>query len=156
MTCERESDLTAFVDGELPPFLARQVEEHLAACRSCRATETLLRTVATGCAALPSPSLSPAARGAVLARIAALPAPSGWLERLQARVMIPALGFSMAVAAAVVVLVRTQRGPAELTEPAALELFAELELVEDYDVLGLESPDDLDVVENLQALEVSP
>ncbi|MFP2908626.1 anti-sigma factor family protein, partial [Pyxidicoccus sp. 3LFB2] len=44
MSCGFEEDLTAYVDGELPPARRVEVEAHLGACAGCRAMHALLGT----------------------------------------------------------------------------------------------------------------
>lgn len=158
MSCGFEEDLTAYVDGELPVSRRAQVEAHLGSCAGCRATEALLRTAVAKLATLPdfAPEPSPAARRAVLAKLDALPPP--WWERLKAlwrpAVLVPSVGLAAALAVALVMVRPGAEGPPELTDPAVMELAANLELVEDYELLGLDGPEDLEVVANLHELEV--
>ncbi|SEU14421.1 anti-sigma factor family protein [Stigmatella erecta] len=155
MSCTVEDELTAFIDGELAPARHAEVGAHLETCAPCRSTEALLRGTVAKVARLPGFTPSPATRRQVLAKVEALPAPLP--ERLRALlrpwVWAPALGLA---AAAGVVLVLSPRGPAGLEEadPGALELASNLELVEDYDVVGLDSFEDLEVVTHLHELEV--
>ncbi|MFP2934653.1 anti-sigma factor family protein, partial [Pyxidicoccus sp. 3LG] len=44
MSCHYEEDLTAYVDGELPPARRAEVEAHLGTCAGCGATHALLRS----------------------------------------------------------------------------------------------------------------
>ena len=44
MSCPFEEDLTAYVDGELPPARRAEVEAHLGGCAGCQGTEALLRS----------------------------------------------------------------------------------------------------------------
>jgi hypothetical protein len=46
--------------------------------------------------------------------------------------------------------------PPELADPAVMELAANLEVAEDYELLGLDSAEDLEVVANLHELEEMP
>jgi hypothetical protein len=46
--------------------------------------------------------------------------------------------------------------PASPLEPGQIELAANYDLVADYDVLGLDNPEDLEVVQRLQELEAEP
>jgi anti-sigma factor RsiW len=155
MSCTFEEDLTAYVDGELPPARRAEVEAHLGTCEECRGTEALLRRTMTSLAALPEFKPSPDTRRAVLAKVDALPLPLR--ERLKAllrpSVLVPSLG--LAAAMGVVVLFASQESQSlDVTDAGALELAANLELVEDYDIVGLDSSEDLEVIENLHELEV--
>ena len=47
----------------------------------------------------------------------------------------------------------TRSGELERLEPGGLELAANLEVIEDLDVLGVEAPEDVDVVAALDELE---
>ncbi|MFY2556576.1 anti-sigma factor family protein [Corallococcus terminator] len=156
MSCHFEEDLTAYVDGELPAARRVEVEAHLGGCTGCRATEALLRHTVARVAELPDfvPSLD--TRRAVLAKLEALPVP--WWERLSVllrpSVLVPSAGLAVAVGLALVVGVGPE-APEELEDPAVMELAANLELVEDYEWLGLDSPEDLEVVASLHELEVA-
>jgi anti-sigma factor RsiW len=153
MSCTVEDELTAFIDGELHPARHAEVGAHLEACAPCRSTEALLRGALAKVARLPALVPSPATRRQVLARVDALPPPL--TERLRGLlhpwVWAPALG--VAVAGVLAVYPRSPPGMDE-AEPGTLELAANLELVEDYDVVGLDSFEDLEVVTHLHELEV--
>lgn len=162
MTCEHEDELTAYLDGEVAPSRAQRLEGHLQGCPGCAATLALLRRSAEALARLPAPAPSPALRSAVLSRIAAEPAPAergvrGWLLWRSPWSVAPlAVG-----AAAVLVLFSWRaldggRGPEGLAEPGRLELAANLEILEDLEVIGLETPEDLEVVARLDELEAMP
>jgi anti-sigma factor RsiW len=156
MSCAVEDELTAFIDGELSPARHAQVAAHLETCAPCRSTEALLRGALAKVAQLPGVPPSPALRRQVLARVDALPPPLR--ERLRALlrpwVWAPALG--LAAAAVVVMAGVSLRAPAGLEEAdaGALELASNLELVEDYEVVGLDTFEDLEVVTHLHELEV--
>jgi anti-sigma factor RsiW len=158
MSCGFEEDLTAYVDGELPAARRAQVEAHLGTCAGCRSTEALLRTTVARLAELPdfAPSPSPAARRAVLAKLDALPPP--WWERLKAlwrpAVLLPSAGLAAAVAVALLMVRPASDAPLVLTDPAEMELAANLDVAEDYELLGLDSAEDLEVVTSLHELEV--
>jgi anti-sigma factor RsiW len=157
MSCGFEEDLTAYVDGELPPPRRAEVEAHLGTCAGCRATHALLRNAVARLAELPAFEPSPATRRAVLAKLDALPEP--WWERLKRllrpAVLVPSMGLATAVAVALWVAPGPD-APPELADPAEMELAANLELAEDYELLGLDTAEDLEVVANLHELEVGP
>jgi anti-sigma factor RsiW len=155
MSCTFEEDLTAYVDGELPPARRAEVETHLGTCAECRGTEALLRRTLTSLTALPEFMPSPDTRRAVLAKVDALPPPLR--ERLKAllrpSVLVPSLGLAAAMGVVVLFAGQEQQG-LDVSDAGALELAANLELVEDYDIVGLDSSEDLEVIENLHELEV--
>jgi anti-sigma factor RsiW len=154
MSCAFEEDLTAYIDGELPAQRRAEVETHLGACADCQSTEALLRRTLSQLEQLPEFKPSLDTRRAVLARVDALPLPLR--ERLKALlrppVLVPSLGLAAAVALAVIYSGHKARS-VEFTDAGSLELAANLELVEDYDVVGLDNADDMEVVENLRELE---
>jgi anti-sigma factor RsiW len=154
MSCKFESDLTAYVDGELNAAAMAAVRAHLAGCADCRSTEVLLRRALERLAALPAFEPSVDLRRNVLTRLDRLPPPLG--ERLR-RLLGPAVLVASAaglVAGVLVVQGRPPRAP-ELMDGAGLAVAMNFEVVSDYEVLGLDSPDDLEVVAHLQELEAS-
>ncbi|NBD07786.1 MULTISPECIES: anti-sigma factor [Corallococcus] len=158
MSCAFEEDLTAYVDGELPPPHRARVEAHLGTCAACQGTERLLRVTVARMAELPAFTPSPSARRELLARVDALP--PTWRERLahllKPGVLVPSAGLATAAVLALLVAgrARVEAPGLEEWDAGALEVAANLELVEDYEVLGLDSSDDLEVVENLHELGV--
>ncbi|MBI3181440.1 MAG: zf-HC2 domain-containing protein [Myxococcales bacterium] len=152
MSCEIEQDLTAFLDGELPELRAKQVEAHLPGCPSCAGTLSLIRRTVLQLAALPELSPSLALRRKVMAR---LDEPSGLTERLRAlfrpAVLMPALGMAAAASVAVVLSV----GPESRLDPEQMYVAMNMEMLEDFEVVGLE-PEDVEVVTHLHELEALP
>jgi anti-sigma factor RsiW len=144
-------ELTAYIDGELPPDEARAVEAALAADPALRALERRLRRTVEAVEALPRPERAPQAlrRNVLLA----IERPS-WGERLGAW-LTPArlmpVGLAVAATAAAVVLLKP--GSDEVDDEQLL-LAQNLDVVEDLDLAGVESGDDLDVIANLHELEV--
>jgi anti-sigma factor RsiW len=157
MSCGHEEDLTAYVDGELSALRERQVALHLTTCADCHATESLLRRTVAHLTTLPAFELSADVRRAVLHRIDQSP---GLLERwrslLGSGLLMPSMGMA-AAALAVVVLSSLQQHPAsEALDVGQVELAANLDVVADLDVVGLTSPEDLEVIQHLQELEAQP
>jgi anti-sigma factor RsiW len=152
MSCAVEHELTAYLDGELPPFQAKLVENHLGSCQACRATEGLLRGTLSQLSQLPSFAPSAELRRSVLTQIEHQPMGiQAWArDFFKPRLLVPSLGL---VAAAWVALVWTQAHRFPFTDPGLYELAANLEIAEDYEVVGL-SADDLEVVQHLHELEV--
>lgn len=153
MSCTVEDELTAFVDGELSAVETARVRGHLASCSDCRSTEALLRRTVSELSALPGFEPSVGLRRRVLAEVDGLPRP--WPERMRAwfrpGVLAPA-GMALAAAAVVAVLVG-QRAMTERVDPRTELAVAEhLELLSDYELLGVTS-EDLDVVEHLDQLQ---
>jgi anti-sigma factor RsiW len=160
MSCAFEEELTAYIDGELPPARRAEVEVHLGTCAECQGTQALLRRTLTSLAALPEfkPSFKDSmdTRRAVLAKVDALPLPLR--ERLKAllrpTVLVPSMGLAAALGLAVILSNGRGSQGLDMTDAGALELAANLELVEDYDIVGLEGSEDMEVIEHLHELEV--
>ena len=156
MSCTISSELTAYLDGELPIFQLRQNEGHLTTCRECHSTLQLLRRTVAQIAELPAFELPTAIRRAVLSRIDEQA--RGLIgSRLKAlwlpQVALPSLGLVVAAIIAVVMPRGTGLQPHDV---ALFEVGANLEIAEDYEVLGLSNLDDLEVVQHLHELEGSP
>lgn len=153
MSCQFEPDLTAFLDRELAPLRKKQLEAHLLSCGGCSATLSLLRRAVAQLSGLPELSPSFGLRRRVMAR---LEEPATLGEKLWAlfrpSVLMPALGMAAALAT-VAGLFATR--PALKLDPEAVYLARNMEMIEDYEVLGLE-PEDLELVENLHELEALP
>ncbi len=146
---EFEEDLTAYIDGELPPERVREVEAALAKDPGLRALEQRLRRSVQLVEALPSPQTSPALRRAVLAEIGK----PTFFERWFTWPRLLPLGLAMA--AGVTLLVWPREEAPGLDEEKLL-LAQNLDVVEDLDLVDLGSPEDLDVVAQLHELEVTP
>jgi anti-sigma factor RsiW len=148
-------DLTAYIDGELPPGRAREVEAALAADPSLRALEQRLRRAIGAVEALPAPegAASPALRRNVLA---AIDEPAWWQRWFTLPRLAP-VGLALAaVAVAVVVWPQAQVDEGAPADEEKLLLAQNLDVVEDLDLVGLSSAEDLDVVAELHELEVTP
>ncbi|HKD42981.1 MAG TPA: zf-HC2 domain-containing protein [Myxococcaceae bacterium] len=154
MSCSNAGELTAYLDRELPVFQLKQIESHLASCRECRSTERLLRKTVVRLAELPAFELSNATRRNVLSQVdeAANRSIGSRLKALwRPQVLFPSLGLALAVIVLVI-----SREPLELRDARLFEVGANLELAEDYEVVGLSSLDDLEVVQHLHELEGAP
>jgi anti-sigma factor RsiW len=160
MSCRVKEELTAYVDGELAPEETKTVRAHLAGCADCRSTEALLRRTLHTLEALPAFEPSLGLRRTVLNRLDGLPAP--FPERMRAwvrpLVLLPSAGLLAALVVAVLLARPGARGglPPELQEGAALDVAMNYDVVSNYDVLGLETPDDVEVVAQLDTLEGRP
>ncbi len=154
MSCAYEEDLTAYMDGELPEARRAEVAAHLGTCADCQRTEALLRRAVASLAELPEFKPSADTRRAVLAKVEALPPPlkERLLALLRPAVLVPSLGLAAALVL-VVYASRETRGLEGMDE-GTLELAANMELMEDYDIVGLDSFEDMEVVANLHELEV--
>jgi anti-sigma factor RsiW len=145
-------DLTAYLDGELPTGRRHRVESHLRECRSCQATAQLLERTVSKLASLPGFEASSTLRVAVLSQIARQPWSLG--DRLRQfwrpRLLVPSAGLA---AAALLAVLSAGKGPRDTHEH---ELGASLEMIEDYEVLGLTSIEDLEIVQHLHELEGRP
>lgn len=157
MSCSYEEDLTAYVDGELAEGQQTKLQAHLPGCGECQKTLALLQRSVAQLSALPAYEPSGALRKNVLSRIDA--PPSAW-ERVRAALRPAVFVPAGALFAAVVVALVWAGGGADpapqVADAAQLELAANLEVIEDLDVVGLESPEDLEVIRHLEELEAMP
>lgn len=145
------NDLTAYIDGELSEARAKEVEAALATDPQLRALEQQLRMTVATLKTLPEPTPSAALRRAVLSKV---DEPT-WRERLTKWLTPPRLvPVGLAVAAAVTAVVVWPRAVEAPPDEETLLLAQNLEVAEDLDLLGLESPDDVAVVAQLDELEV--
>jgi anti-sigma factor RsiW len=153
MTCSLQAELTAYLDSELPLLQMKQVQQHLETCTDCRGTVELLKSTLAQLSAVPAFEPSPSLRRAVFAQLDR-ESESFWekfVRWLKPQILLPSVGL---VAAAVVVMVIAIRRPATLPRDAQLfELASNLELVQDYEVIGINSVEDLEVVKHLHELE---
>ena len=161
MSCNLHAELTAYVDGELSPAETAAVRLHLSSCADCRSTEALLRRTLQTLEALPSFEPSLGLRRTVLHEVEAVP--PGFRQRLGSwltpTVLVPsATGLLTAVVLAVLVAKHGAQPalPPELQDTTALDLAMNYDVVANYDLLDLESPDDVEVVAHLQELEGRP
>jgi anti-sigma factor RsiW len=155
MSCPFEEELTAYVDEELPPTRRAEVEAHLRGCAGCGATEALLRRTVTRLAELPEFIPSPSTRREVLEKVEALPPTlrERLLALLRPTVLVPAAGLA-AMAGLTLYTIAPSEPALEVTDVGTLELAMNLEVVEDYEVVGLDDGEDLEVIAHLHELEV--
>ena len=162
MSCEMETELTAYLDGELTPADAASVRAHLAGCEHCRATEALLRQAVATLRILPDYEPSAPFRRRVLGRVEAAPLPlrARLADAFRPALLVPSAAGLLAASVVAVLLWGPGRTalPPELSDGEALGVALHYDVVADadYDLLGLDSPDDLEVVEHLQELEGRP
>ena len=147
---EFEEDLSAYIDGELPPERVKAMEAALAKDPALRSLEQRLRRSIEAVESMPLPQTSsPALRRAVLA---AIDEPTFWERWFKLPRLLP-LGLAVAVGvSAVVFWPRTEEAAA--FDEEKLLLAQNLEEVEDLDLVDLGSTEDLDVVAQLHELEV--
>lgn len=157
-SCPFEEHLTAYLDQQLPDLKRRQVEVHLASCASCGETEALLRKTLVAVGSLPVQEPSPNLKRAVISQLPEAPDRVGLWAGLRRAWQAPAVG--LAAAAAVAVVVTTRAGQAGRLEsgPGAGDagsfLVAQhLDVLDDYEVLGLDSTDDVDLILTLHEVE---
>lgn len=149
-------ELTAYIDGELSPERMKVIEAALASDPSFRALEQRLRASIVAVEALPPPQAeaSPALRRAVLAAVGEPTFKEKWLTWPK---LLPV--FGLAVAATVTLVVWPRPALDEDTgglDEEKLMLAQNLEVVEDLDLMDLDSAADLDVVAELHELEATP
>lgn len=146
-------ELTAYIDGELSPERAAEVKAALETDPWLRAMEQRLRRSVEAVESLASAEV-PVSANLRRAVLAAVDQPT-WKEKWLTWPRLVPLGLGVAVAAAALVVVvpgAANDSEGGLDEEKLL-LAQNLEVVEDLDVAGLESPADLDVVANLEELE---
>jgi anti-sigma factor RsiW len=153
-------DLTALVDGALPPARAEELLRHLASCATCRAERDRLAAAAAAFRRLPpAPEPSPLFAARLAARLAREEKPRrSWAARLGSFLDPSALRWKIAAPAAAAALaggvlfaaVRIQRAE----ETAVAE---NLDLLLDYEAISslgdVTSAEDADVVAMLDELE---
>jgi anti-sigma factor RsiW len=154
---ENDEDLTAYIDGELSELDKKRFEERLKNEPELAALEQALRSTMKQVSTLPMPAASQLLRRNVLNQI---DEPAGAAEKLRAWFsgwrLVPALGMAAAAAVAVVFAVRPPHPHGDVRLAENLELAQNIDLLEDMDVVGLDNPDDLEVVARLDELEVKP
>lgn len=153
----REDELTAYLDGALPPPEHAAVEAHLAACPACRAArDRLTATLALLRRLPPAAAPSPAFEQRFLARLASERPAAGGGPRLRAwlswRLAAPAL--ATAALAAALVVTTSHRRAHERTLAEHLDLLESYEAV--ASVGAVETPEDAQVVAHLDELERQP
>jgi anti-sigma factor RsiW len=162
MNCAHEPQLTAYVDEELEPAERQVLEAHLPSCDGCRQTLSLLQRMVPKVEALERPMPSAHLKAALLRELSQEPRGlrprlKAWFESLNGW-QRPALGLGAALAVTLLVVGTGRLSKRELlleeADPWQMELAAQLEVVADYDVVGLNDPDDLELVEHLHELEV--
>jgi anti-sigma factor RsiW len=147
---EFEEDLSAYIDGELPPERVKALEAALAKDPALRSLEQRLRRSIEAVEAMPLPQpSSPALRRAVLA---AIDEPTFWERWFKLPRLLP-IGLAVAAGISAVVFWPRPEEAAAFDEEKLL-LAQNLEEVEDLDLVDLGSPEDLDVVAQLHELEV--
>lgn len=161
MTCRRaRADLSAHLDGELAEPTRLRLRRHLDACADCRAREEQLRAVGAALRALPAPSASPylslrlrvlasqfGARRKVLTywrlrgeswlRAMLVPVSAGMLAAVCFfAFMFGSVGHSVVAATAVADVPLPLSSPAQLLNPAVLDVSQPLLVQADIDSLG--------------------
>ena len=147
---EFEEDLSAYIDGELPPERVKAMEAALVKDPALRALEQRLRRSIEAVEAMPLPQTSsPALRRAVLA---AIDEPTFFERWFKLPRLLP-IGLAIAAGVSAVVFWPRPEEAVQFDEEKLL-LAQNLEEVEDLDLVDLGSTEDLDVVAQLHELEV--
>lgn len=148
---ELAENLTAYIDGELNELDAKRMREAIATDPELGRLEQQLRATVTAVEKLQAPAPSQALRRAVLNALDE----KTTLQKLAAFFTLPRLVpiAGLAAAATVAVVIATRPDEKPQLDAEALFLAQNMEVVEDLDLIGLENPDDLDVVANLHELE---
>src|SRR5205809_133069 len=124
MNCEQvQSDLSAYVDGELPAKRQTEIGTHIAGCAACQRRVAELKKLAVGVAALPKLQPAPQFLADLRRKIRAESVPrTSWIDWLfrpvWLKVPIEALAV-IVVAGFVLVLVR----PSRKVEERALQTY---------------------------------
>ena len=149
-----QSELTAYIDGELSEQDRRDVEAQLARDPKLKALEAKLRQTVSLMHTLSAPTPSAALKAGVLGKLdeAAAPAKASWFSLPR---LVPVMAFA-AAALLLVVLRGKDEVPPSLIEEDQVLLAQNLEFVEDLDLVGLASAEDVEVIEQLKELEVKP
>jgi anti-sigma factor RsiW len=159
MTCHFEEELTAYVDGELAPERQAAVAAHLGGCLGCQQIEGSIRRTVSVLGALPEFDLQAPGAFAQRALMARLEEPrSVWgrlLDALRRPLVLAPLAAATCALAFALLSHPTKKGMApSLAAPLGdAELVAELDMFENYDVIGLDRVEDLEVVDRLHELE---
>ncbi len=148
-----QSELTAYIDGELSEQDRRDVEAQLARDPKLKALEAKLRQTVSLMHTLSAPAPSAALKAGVLGKLdEAAPAKASWFSPPR---LVPVMAFA-AAALLLVVLRGKDEVPPSLIEEDQVLLAQNLELVEDLDLVGFASAEDVEVIEQLKELEVKP
>lgn len=159
MSCDQEESLTAYLDGELSPARMEEMARHLSSCPHCPKVLELLQGSMKAVSSLPRFSPSADVRRNVLNRI---DEPEGLWAKLSAafgpKVLVPAGAIALGLLAFGIYFGQRERLPSasEAPDVGQLEVAQNLELIDDIDVVGLEQPDDVEVIDHLQELEAKP
>ncbi len=120
MTCpDMQEQMSAWVDGELPPDLTAAVDGHLASCVSCRMQARSMRALKHAIAQLPSREAPP---GAVRARVEALR-----FQRRRAGAVRAAAWLASAVACVAIVMGIFYFGPLDERPDSLAAMLAAVE-----------------------------
>jgi anti-sigma factor RsiW len=148
-------DLTALCDGELSELDRTRVEEHLASCRVCAKERANLADGLARLRLAVPPVPSAALRRRVLDTVSEDPAPTWGFSRLFSlltpRLVVPCTALAVA---ALVLFSAGKSDPPAVASAEELDIAANLELLEDYEVLALNDvpAEDLEVVAHLHEL----
>ncbi|MBL9037423.1 MAG: hypothetical protein JNG84_02805 [Archangium sp.] len=146
-------ELTAYIDGALDAETSQALEAQLAIDPALKALEQRLRKAVAQVALVSSPEPSAALRRAVLTQLEA--PPSGW-ERVKAFFTasrwVPVGALAAAGLSVLVVVTGRDAGVAPESEEQ-LFVAQNIDVLEDYEVVGLDGADDFEVVAQLHELE---
>jgi anti-sigma factor RsiW len=145
--CPKQSEVSAFLDGELVGDAAKRMEAHLSLCTSCRSLLRAFKAVDGRIDHLPGLSLSSSFDSDFRQRLEPLTQGSRWRERLKpllsGRRPLWAAGAAVCLAALILFYHGDQSpvlSPEEIVMVEHLELFQEFDLINKLELL--ESWDD--------------
>jgi anti-sigma factor RsiW len=148
-----QNELTAYVDGELNEHDRREVEAALQRDPKLKALEAKLRQTVALMKTLPAPAPSASMKASVLGLLEEAPPKTSWFTMPK---LVPMMALAAAAVIAVVLRGRAVEVPPAFVEEDQVLLAQNMELVEDLDLVGLTSPEDLEVIEQLKELEANP
>lgn len=146
---EAEAELSAWLDGELPAERAGAVEAAVAADARLSALAQKLRESKSLLASLEAPAPSSRLRANVLSAIAA-PSPQPWWRSW---LTVPRVSLGALAAAALISAFLWSRPDPETPDVDRLLVAQNLDLLEDYEVMSLRDPEDLEVIAAMDELQ---
>lgn len=150
-----QNELTAYVDGELNEHDRREVEAALQRDPKLKALEAKLRQTVALMKTLPAPAPSASMKASVLGLLDDAP-PAQKTSWFTMPKLVPMMALAAAAVLAVVLRGRAVEVPPAFVEEDQVLLAQNMELVEDLDLVGLASAEDVEVIELLKELEVKP
>lgn len=155
MTRDYSSELTAYIDGEVSAELRAEIEAQLQRDPSLASAERRLRKTIELMKAVPESAPSATLKSAVMRQLDSGASVSRLPVWWSARALVPMGAIAAAALVGIVVLQQpVQPQGATSVQEEELLVAQQMDEVEDLELVGIESADDLDVIEQLNELEV--